>query len=96
LVFGVERGRGVRDVERMNDEGRRMNVAPDLLFQVQFGSLEDAGGEIQDGFPTFISIVFLPAVPSHFHAGFSCTEFHTARDQKTAKNTISNFISAVF
>jgi hypothetical protein len=40
-----------------------MNEAPDLLFHVGFGSLEDAGGEIYDGFPTFMSITFLPALP---------------------------------
>jgi hypothetical protein len=50
----------------MNDEGRRMNKAPDLLYQGQFGSLEDALRSIHDGFPTLSSIAFLPAVPRLF------------------------------
>jgi hypothetical protein len=34
----------------MNDKGRRMNKAPDLLFQVRSGSLEDAGDQIHKAF----------------------------------------------
>jgi hypothetical protein len=48
----------------LNDEGRKMNEAPDLLFQGRFGPLEDVGGEFHDGFPILMSITFLPAVPS--------------------------------
>lgn len=44
-------------------EGRRMSVAPDLLFQARFGSLEDAGGEIHGAFPMLISIDYVPAEP---------------------------------
>ena len=54
-----------------------MNEAPDLLFQVRFGSLEDAGGEIPDGVSTLMSIAFRHAVPrSILAAGFRWLKAH--------------------
>jgi hypothetical protein len=66
LGLDVERGRGVRG--RRNDEFGMSNDEWRVLmaFARRFGSMEDAGGEIHGGFPTLLSIAFLPAVARYF------------------------------
>jgi hypothetical protein len=73
VEFGldVEGGRGVRGLggqgeQRMNDEGRRMNAGPKWGSLAGFEATRDGGGEIHGGFPTLMSIAFLPAAARFF------------------------------